>query len=138
MRKAFTTAPVSATPHADAARNSSGAARIERLTTLRAEIEAGVERIRLVMIEGGPYGFQTGVAELLDIRKERVSKQLQRVENLTVELFLAEVALHRFEGRDETADRLLAALTAGQPIQMRTKGAVVIRLSDGQIALNFE
>lgn len=68
-----------------------------------------IGRIRSLMRDGAPHGFQQRLAVVLDIRKERISRELQSVEKLSVELVLAEIALHREEGRREQAEQILAA-----------------------------
>lgn len=90
------------------------------------------------MIGAAPHGFQIRVADLMQARKERISRELQRVEKLSVELFLAEVSLHREEGRGDEADRLLALLNEGQPIRVSTDRALLIRMKDGQLFLDLQ
>lgn len=109
-----------------------------RIEGLRTALQEKLGRIRSLMVASAPHGFQTRVAELMNARKERISRELGSVEKLSVELVLAEVALHRAEGRPEHADRLLAALNEGEPVHLQTSGALVIRLRDGQMFLDLE
>jgi hypothetical protein len=116
----------------------SGGTVASRYAELRLAIADRVESLRSLMIGAAPHGFQVRVADLMQARKERISRELQRVEKLSVELFLTEVAMHREEGRPETADRLLAILNEGQPIRISTDRGIVIRLRDGQMFLDLE
>lgn len=112
--------------------------RATRYEELRVALRERVGRIRAAMSNGAVQGFHSRVATLMDYRRERISRELGCVEKLSVELLLAVVALHREEDRPITADRLLALINEGQPIRLRTNGAVVIRLSDGQLFLDLQ
>lgn len=105
---------------------------------LRVALRAKVERIRSAMVNAAPYGFQARVADLMEARKERISRELAAVEKLSVECLLAEIELHRAEGRDEAADSLLKAFTEGQPIHISTDRAIVVRMKDGQLFLDLQ
>lgn len=109
----------------------------ERNSKLRAALGEKLAKIRSLMVAEAPRGFQQGVAVLMEARKERISRELGGVKELSIELLLAEVALHRAEGRPEHADRLLAALNEGEPVHLQTSGALVIRLRDGQMFLDL-
>lgn len=128
MRAALALPAAAATQSSVAARNSK----------LRVALAAKLDAIRSLMVTAAPRGFQQGVADLMQARKERVSREIGAVEKLSLELVLAEVALHRAEGRPEHADRLLAAINEGEPLHFQTAGALVIRLRDGQMFLDLE
>jgi hypothetical protein len=112
----------------------------QRLTyeAMRLAIDARIEVIREDLANLAPYGFQARVASVIRARKERVSREIQRAADLTLRVFLAEIQLHREEGRGTEADRLLAALNEGQPIRLSTDRGIVIRLRDGQMFLDLE
>lgn len=95
-------------------------------------VGARIEAVRALMVNTAPTGFQQKVADLMEWRKERISREKQGTEKLSVELLLAEIELHREQGRDAEADALIAALTADQP-----RRTPVIRLRDGQYLLEF-
>jgi hypothetical protein len=105
---------------------------------LRVALDEKIAKIRALMVSAAPRGFQQGVADLMDARKERISRELGEVQELSVRLVLAEVALHHAEGRPEHASRLIAALNEGEPVRLQTSGALVIRMRDGQMFLDLE
>ena len=105
---------------------------------MRLAIDARIERIRADLVNLAPYGFQARVATVIRARSERVSREIQRAADLTLRVFLAEIQLHREEGRAEAADRLLAALNEGQPIRLSTDRALLIRMKDGQMFMDFQ
>lgn len=135
MRKASVNAAVTAPQFGVA---SGVASRTDRHATLAAAVEAKVEIIRTLLAAEAIPGSQSEVASRMEWRRERVSREIQGVEKLSVALFLAAIAIHRQEGRGETADRLLSAINEGQPVKLKTNGAVVIRMADGQMFLDLQ
>lgn len=117
---------------------SGGASRNKPLATLAEAIKAKVESIRSLIAAEGRPGFNSDVAGRMNWRRERISREIQGVEKLSVSLLLAEIECHRAEGRDAIADRLVAAITEGQPVKIRTDRALVIRMSDGQLFLDLQ
>jgi hypothetical protein len=100
-------------------------------------IRERIAKLRAAMVNGAPWGFQERVSSLMDWRHQRVTREVTGVEKLSVELLLAEIALHRVEGRAEEADRLLGLVNAGQTIRMSADGAAIIRMRDGQMEFSF-
>jgi hypothetical protein len=122
------------TVSAVASRNHSGASRNPEL---RVSVRARVENIRAVATNVAPKGFLKRVADLMEWRKQRPTREHSGVEKYSVELLLAEIALHRAEGRTEDADRLLGLVNAGQTIRLSAEGAAIIRMRDGQMEFSF-
>ncbi len=114
------------------------ATRKDPRATLATVVAGKVDEIRALMHAEAAPGFNSEVASRMNWRRERISRELADVEKLSVALFLAAVEIHREQGRGEVADRLLASLNAGQPVKLKTAGAVVIRLADGQMFLDLE
>lgn len=109
-----------------------------RKADLQVSIRGRVGRLRVAMVNNAPLGFQRRVADLMDWREQRPTREVTGVEKLSVELLLAEVELHRVEGRSAEAESLLALVNEGQAIHLSTDRAVVIRMKDGQMLLDFE
>lgn len=114
------------------------ATRNERSATLAQAVGERVAKIRALLASEAPAGSQSDVARCMEWRRERVSREIHGVSELSLALVLGEIALHRFHGRHETADRLLSAINEGQPIKLKTSGAVVIRMADGQMFLDLQ
>jgi hypothetical protein len=106
---------------------------------MRDAIAEQIDRLRAAMVNGAPSGFAHRLTDAMGERKEWRSRQVGRDgEKLSVSLLLAEVNLHRAEGRAEQADALLAILTEGEPLRLPAASAVLIRLRDGQLFFDFD
>jgi hypothetical protein len=106
------------------------ATRNDRPANVCERVRARVEDVRRALVKTAPHGFQCRVASVMGWRKERPTREKSGVEKLSVELVLAEVAMHEEEGRPDDATRVLAAF--------QRKQTPVIRLRDGQYLLEFE
>lgn len=101
-----------------------------RRDTFSANVHERTEKVRQAVLDGAVYGFGQRIANLMDWRKERLSREHNGSDRLTVELVLAEAVAHEEQGRPETAAKILAAF--------QRKQTPVIRLRDGQYLLEFE
>lgn len=81
---------------------SSGA---QSLTATKAR--QGCELVRIRFAASGDHGFRSRVADLMGWRRERISREQNGAEKLSVELILAAAAQHDAEGHPEEADLLL-------------------------------
>lgn len=96
-----------------------------------------VSAIRSILYADSCRGMGAGIADRMGWRRERISRELQGTEKLSLDLFLASLELHREEGRSDVAHRLMAVINSGQPV-LSSNGAVVIRMSDGQLFLDLQ
>lgn len=113
-----------------AATSNAVAARNDRLASVASGVRDRVDAVRLAIHNAAPAGFQGRVAKVMGWRKERPSREHTGVEKLSVDLVLAEVAMHEEEGRPDEATKILATF--------QRKQTPVIRLRDGQYLLEFE
>lgn len=98
--------------------------------TVRASVANRVEQVRGALHGASIYGFGQRVADAMGFRKERVSREQNGSDRLTVELVLAEAELHEREGRPDSAARILSTF--------QRRLAPVVRLRDGQWLLDLE
>ena len=130
--------PIAAQSEPKSSGASGAASRNKRSAIFAAAINAKVEEIRVLVANEATHGFNADLAAAMLWRRERISREIQGVEKLSVALFLAEVQGHREAGRDAVADRLVSIINNGQPMTIRTDRAVVIRISDGQMFLDLQ
>jgi hypothetical protein len=113
------------------------ATRKEATRNLCESVEGRIESLRNLISGTRERGFLARLAMEMKWRPERTSRELARVEKLSVALLVAAAELHRQEGRASEADSILAALSGSAPHAVRTKGGIVIRIVDGQMQLDF-
>lgn len=115
-------------------RNSSSGSRTAtvaaRPEAFRERVRERTEKVRRAVLDAALYGFNQRVASLMEWRKERLSREQNGSDRLTVELVLAEALAHEEEGRPQSAAKILEAF--------QRKQTPVIRLRDGQYLLEFE
>lgn len=107
-------------------------------STLELRVNERVARLRVRMIQLAPVGFQKRVADGMRWRKQRPTRGVTGVEKLSVPLFLAELELHREEGRTEAASELVGIVAEGQTIRLAADHGASIRMSGGQLLLDLE
>lgn len=118
-----------------------GATRKERLANLRGWTAAKVTKIRTGLSNLAPRGLATDLAEAMEWRAERRSRELGAVEKLSIEDYIGEIGIHIIDGRQEAVDVLVGALLEGiRTSEIPIEPGSVIRAfgRNGQLFLRFE